>query len=128
MFYVKVVDLRQTYPTPLVASMLGFRDLTGAEKAPPTQNRTFQSPPGIGLIIFNLFMLTLIFKVLFVSSSFFIYFILCIRHLHTLSFNFYPAGVLNVFWHMFFYLYIHSLLDRNESLSYNAICWRAVLI
>ena len=54
-FYVKVVELWQTYPTPFAAcrSDAWFsRSDGGPNLPPPAQNRTFQSPPGIGLNIY----------------------------------------------------------------------------
>ena len=55
MFYVKVVDLLTTYQMPFAvcrSDVWFFRSEGGGRKAPPAQNRTFQSPPGIGLKTF----------------------------------------------------------------------------
>ena len=51
MFSVKVVDLSTTYQMPFSAcrSDVWFSRSEGGRKGPPAQNRTFQSPPGIGL-------------------------------------------------------------------------------
>ena len=51
MFYVKVVDLLSTYKMPfgVCRSDVWFLRSEGGPKRPPAQNRTFQSPPGIGL-------------------------------------------------------------------------------
>ena len=56
-FFVKVVDLWQNYPTPFAACRFEawFSRYDGGPNRhplpPPAQNRTFQSPPGIGLKI-----------------------------------------------------------------------------
>ena len=55
MFYVKVIDLWHTYPTQFAVCRydVWFSRSDGGgggEKAPPPQNRTFQGPPGIGLM------------------------------------------------------------------------------
>ena len=51
MFYVKVVDLSMTYQIPLAVCRFDVWYLRseGGRKRPSAQNRTFQSPPGIGL-------------------------------------------------------------------------------
>ena len=50
MFWVKVVDLLATYQKLFAvcrSDVWLLKSEAGAEKAPPAQNRTFQSPPGI---------------------------------------------------------------------------------
>ena len=49
-FYLKVVDLCQTYPTPFVVCRYNvwFLRYDGGPKRPLSQNRTFQMSPGIG--------------------------------------------------------------------------------
>ena len=51
MFYVKLVDLSATYQMPFAVcrSDVCFLKSEGGLKGPPALNRTFQSPPGIGL-------------------------------------------------------------------------------
>ena len=52
MFYVKVVDLSTNYEMQFAvcrSDVWFLRSEGGSEKATPAQNRTFQSPLGIGL-------------------------------------------------------------------------------
>ena len=53
-FYVKVVDLSTAYPMAVAVchSDVWFLISEGGPKRPPAKNRTFQSPPGIGLTFF----------------------------------------------------------------------------